>query len=488
MAREVPLLAPGSRLQQLYVVEKLLGQGGMGAVYLARVGDSEDRVAIKEMRVGSVSRAQRQQAVLEFRQEAATLAELKHPGLVRVLDVFEERGQQYLVMEYVEGVTLEMELSRHGRATAGQALEWAEQLCDVLHHLHTQEPPIIFRDLKPPNIILDSDGSLALIDFGIARPFEPEIHRMECGVGTPGYAPPEQYDGVTDGRTDVYALGATLYSLLTCAIPPPAPDRRQGVELKPPSEVTPEVPPELSAIVMRMMALDRDRRYPTVARAWEDLKALRRDLETAEYRRLDSNSGALYRCIKCRQEVIPTATTCPHCGAVLRRSVRRMRQRRRIPVIPPRQKRAAPWWSKLHTGTAAPLTVWSLELLGLLMVLAGAVPGMLRSYGLFDALASLLRQALAPWPPLGWVLPLALPVGLAWYAAGRRQRYWMTAALCWLGGYLANPQSLRLPPADKLLLRLVHYLVPLHAAFAGAMIAGILFMLYRLFTTGPWNK
>lgn len=202
-----------------YQIAKKLGQGGMGAVYLA----SDTRLqgkqwAVKEMTdVGITDPAERQIALEAFRQEAHMLATLDHANLPKVMDYFAEGGNQYLVMEFVQGMTLEQKMeSAGGPLPERQVLGWADQLCDVLAYLHAQKPTIVFRDLKPGNIMAQPDGRIKLIDFGIARHFKPGQSKDTHAFGTPGYSPPEQHGkGQTDGRSDVYALGATLHHLLT---------------------------------------------------------------------------------------------------------------------------------------------------------------------------------------------------------------------------------------------------------------------------------
>jgi len=202
-----------------YQVSRRLGQGGMGSVYLVQdMRIPGKQWAIKEMSDAALpTPAERQQAINAFRQEAQLLATLDHANLPRVVDFFSEGGCHYLVMDFIEGETLEQLLSRRTTPfTETEVLSWAGQLCDVLSYLHAQHPPVIFRDLKPDNIMLARDGCTKLIDFGIARLFKPGQSKDTTCFGTPGYAPPEQYgQGQTDARSDIYALGVTLHHLLT---------------------------------------------------------------------------------------------------------------------------------------------------------------------------------------------------------------------------------------------------------------------------------
>jgi serine/threonine protein kinase len=192
----------------------------MGAVYLVmdnRLGNK--RCALKEMSgTGIHDPAERRQAVHAFRQEAQMLSNLSHPGLPRVTDYFSQANKHFLVMDYVDGQSLlELLETRTTPFPVSRVLDWGLQLCDVLAYLHRQVPPIIYRDLKPENIIASTNRErVRLIDFGAARTYKPKQGKDTTAIGTPGYAPPEQYGkGQTDSRSDVYALGATLHQLLT---------------------------------------------------------------------------------------------------------------------------------------------------------------------------------------------------------------------------------------------------------------------------------
>ena len=213
------LLAPDFLLNSRYTIVKRLGKGGMGAVYQANDTRIGGKVwAIKEMSDAAIlNPAEKQQAREAFQREAQMLALLDHPNLPKVNDFFTEGGKLYLVMDYVDGQTLEALLeASSGPLPEARVLDWAGQLCDVLNYLHHCTPPIIFRDLKPGNIMLDKSGRVKLIDFGVARLFKAGKQHDTESFGTAGYAPPEQYGkGQTDARSDVYALGVTLHQLLT---------------------------------------------------------------------------------------------------------------------------------------------------------------------------------------------------------------------------------------------------------------------------------
>lgn len=253
------MLAVGSVLQSRYEIRGHLGQGGMGVVYLAednRLGNLP--VAVKEMDATQVAPGDRQWTIEAFRHEAQILARLNHIGIARVMDYFSLGDYSYLVMEYVPGETLESALARAPRGfNEQQALVWAGQLAVVLDYLHTQNPPVIFRDLKPGNIMVQPDGSLKLIDFGIARLFKAGQTQDTILLGTPGYAAPEQYGrGQTDARSDVYCLGVVVHQLLTGHDPALTP-----MQLPPVRQLRPDVSAKTEAAVSQAIQLNSALRY-----------------------------------------------------------------------------------------------------------------------------------------------------------------------------------------------------------------------------------
>jgi serine/threonine protein kinase len=204
-------------LNRRYMIVRTIGQGGMGAVYQARDIKRQTIYAIKEMSLSMVPPAERKQAIANFKAEAKMLAGLSHPNLPTFSGFFTEGARHFLVMEYIDGFTLEEYLERnHAPFPERRVLGWARQLCDVLNYLHSQHPPIIFRDMKPGNIMLTRNGRVKLIDFGIARLFQHSSSHDTQLLGTPGFAPPEQYGkSQTDERSDIYSLAITLFQLMT---------------------------------------------------------------------------------------------------------------------------------------------------------------------------------------------------------------------------------------------------------------------------------
>src|ERR1700730_9593585 len=213
-------LNPGTVLASRYQIERMLGGGGMGVVYLARDQRLANRpCAIKEMVDHFIDQQQRLEANDYFAREADTLAQLKHQAIPAITDRFDDQNRHYLVMEYVEGRNLEEELAaRNGEPLPeGMVIDIARQLCDVLAYLHNMTPPIVYRDMKPSNVMLTSKGRVVLVDFGIARLFK--AARKGTMIGTLGFAPPEQYKGEIDPRSDIYSLAATMHYMLTARDP-----------------------------------------------------------------------------------------------------------------------------------------------------------------------------------------------------------------------------------------------------------------------------
>lgn len=259
-------LSVGQILNNRYRIAKLIGQGGFGAVYRAWDTSLNQPCAVKE-NLDTSAEAQRQ-----FYREATLLAGLRHPNLPRVTDHFLIPGQgQYLVMDFIEGQSLaDLAASRARPLAEAEVMPWLSQVCDALAYLHSQNPPIIHRDIKPQNIIVTPKGQAMLVDFGISKVYDPALRTSTGGRAvTPGFSPPEQYGGSTDrtdARSDVYALGATLFAVLTGTAPPDAIDRlTQGVALPSLSALRPDLSPGLRQLVDGALVLSHTQRPPSVA-------------------------------------------------------------------------------------------------------------------------------------------------------------------------------------------------------------------------------
>jgi hypothetical protein len=278
------MLEPHTILQGRYKVVRQLGQGGMGAVYEAMDERLDTIVALKETFFAD-ERLRKQ-----FEREARLLARLHHPALPRVSDHFSEGEGQFLVMQYIPGDDLsEMMAQRRGPFPAEQVLTWADQLLDALDYLHTQEPQIVHRDIKPQNLKLTQRGQIILLDFGLAKGQAGEISRVTTSASifgyTPNYAPLEQIQGLgTDSRSDLYSLAATIYHLLTGTKPPDALTRAAALvngqpdPLSSATELNPAVAPEVSNVLQQAMAQNREQRFPNAS---EMRKALHRTDQTS---------------------------------------------------------------------------------------------------------------------------------------------------------------------------------------------------------------
>jgi len=273
-------LSPGAVLRDRYEIVALIGQGGMGAVYEAHDRRLPGRrCAVKETHLPpDLGPAVAAQAREQFQREARTLARLDHPNLPKVSDYFSAGECDYLVMDYVPGRDLHhvvQETARQGRfLKEDEVAGWARQLCDALDYLHRQDPPVIHRDLKPANVKLTPDGQVKLVDFGLVKPVDAGDPRTLTGVrglGSLPYLPLEQYadvEGHTDVRSDLYALGATLYHLLTGESPPSAQQRfLQPESLAPPRQVNPAVSRTAEAAILAALAIHPRQRPPSVE-AW----------------------------------------------------------------------------------------------------------------------------------------------------------------------------------------------------------------------------
>ncbi|MHC9543349.1 MAG: serine/threonine protein kinase [Vulcanimicrobiota bacterium] len=263
-------LKPGMTLQGRYRILSLIGKGGMGFVYKVLGLRLNKEFALKEMYDHFVDPGDKERVIKQFQNEAETMARLEHFGIPRIVDTFEENERHYLVMEYVDGKTLEQVVMDNPQyMMESQVIEWIEQILDILDYLHNRPDPIIIRDLKPANIMLGNDGKIHIIDFGIAKIFDPKDRTQTAikGSGSAGFAPPEQYgSGGTDPRSDIYALGVTLYYLLTKVIIADSVDRiLQGGDVLPPSHYNPIVSDTVDALIQKMVELKPDDRFQNVA-------------------------------------------------------------------------------------------------------------------------------------------------------------------------------------------------------------------------------
>jgi len=258
-------LQPGTTLQDRYLILGVLGSGGMSSVYKGRdlhFPNVTKLVAIKEMTSMLTDQTMYEMVVTNFEREADLLATLSHPSIPRIYDYYTHKNSLYLVMEFIDGKDLEAILHETDDfLPVEQVIKWALELCDVLTFLHRHQPePLVFRDMKPSNVMVDQHDQIRLIDFGIARIFQPG--QKGTMIGTEGYSPPEQYRGEASPAGDIYALGATLHHLLTRRDPRIEPPF--SFSERPIREINPNVSPEFEAIINTTLDYDPKKRYTTV--------------------------------------------------------------------------------------------------------------------------------------------------------------------------------------------------------------------------------
>ena len=251
----------GTFIAGKYEILKLIGHGGMSEVYLAMDINLNKQLAVKEIK-RNIKDANNDIIVQSAIAEANLMKRLDHPNLPRIVDIITRDDLIYVVMDYVEGETLKKILETEGAQNQDDVIEWAKELCDVLDYLHSQDPPIIYRDMKPANIMLQPNGNIKLIDFGIAREYKEQNLEDTVCLGTKGYAAPEQFGGKgqTDARTDIYCLGATLHHLLTGHSPTEPP-----YILKPIREYRSEFSGGLEKVINTCVNPDPDKRYQSCA-------------------------------------------------------------------------------------------------------------------------------------------------------------------------------------------------------------------------------
>ena len=275
------MLKVGDLIDGKYKILNEIGRGGMSTVYLAINEKANKPWAVKEVRKNGISN--RELVKQSLMVEINLLKKLKHKGLPSIVDIIDQQDNYLIVMDYIEGITLENIMQEEGVQPQEKVVDWAIQLCDVLQYLHTRKPVIIYRDMKPSNIMLRSDGSVVLIDFGTAREFkERHVEDTTC-LGTQGYAAPEQFGGMgqTDERTDIYSLGATMYRLVTGHNPSEPP-----YEMYPITHWNPRLSTGLEGIIAKCTSKDPKSRYQSV-------QEVRYALE--HYRDLDLDSIRRYR-------------------------------------------------------------------------------------------------------------------------------------------------------------------------------------------------
>lgn len=267
----------GSVIDGKYEILRKIGQGGMSVVYLAMDTHLNKQWAVKEIRKKGNGKDD-VVIVNSLLAEANMMKKLDHPSLPRIVDIIDNGETIFVVMDYIEGESLDKILLEYGPQPEELVIAWAKQLCDVLSYLHSQKPPIIYRDMKPANIMLKPEGNIKIIDFGIAREYKEQSLADTTVLGTKGYAPPEQYSGQTDARSDIFALGMTMHHLLTGI------DPRSGEKYVPVRMWNPELSEGIEIIIDKCVQPAAENRYQNCSDLLYDLE--HPDLITKDYKRI----------------------------------------------------------------------------------------------------------------------------------------------------------------------------------------------------------
>lgn len=255
----------GTVIDGKYEILKEIGHGGMSTVYLAMDKRLNKQWAVKEIRKKGSGKND-EIVVNSLLAEANLMKRLDHPALPRIVDIIDNGITIYVVMDYIEGESLDKILSEYGAQPEDRVVEWAKQLCDALSYLHSQKPPIIYRDMKPANVMLKPEGNIKIIDFGIAREYKEQNLSDTTVLGTKGYAPPERYSGQTDPRSDIFALGMTMHHLLTGI------DPRNGEPYAPVRQWNPELSEGIEIIIDRCVEPAAENRYQSCSDLLYDLE------------------------------------------------------------------------------------------------------------------------------------------------------------------------------------------------------------------------
>ena len=266
----------GTVIDDKFEILKEIGKGGMSVVYLAMDRHLNKQWAVKEIRKKGGGKND-EIVINSLLAEANLMKRLDHPALPRIVDIIDNGVTIYVVMDYIEGESLDKVLEIEGPQPEELVIGWAKQLCDALSYLHSQKPPIIYRDMKPANIMLKPEGNIKIIDFGIAREYKEQSLSDTTVLGTKGYAPPEQYSGQTDARSDIFALGMTMHHLLTGV------DPRSGEAYAPVRMWNPELSEGIEIIIDRCVQPAPENRYQNCDDLLYDLE--HPELITKDYKR-----------------------------------------------------------------------------------------------------------------------------------------------------------------------------------------------------------
>lgn len=322
-------LSEGTVLNGRYEIVRKIGGGGMGAVYLASDSNLGGVLrAVKEMVQSHIEDDQQEKAIADFKRESMILSSLDHPSIPTIFDYFfdDSEGRFYLVMKYISGGDLSSRLrsASEGKIEERKVVEWGIQITEVLEYLHNQPSAIVYRDLKPSNIMIDGNSDrVMLIDFGIARSISQKEEKGVTAVGTMGYAPPELFSGNVEPRSDIYSLGSTMFHLMTGADPQSNPLLIFDFQKNPrPRQINPRLSDQIESILMRCVEYNADARFTS---AGELKAALESHLELLDSGRITFGTGNApvsvsfssqqVFCGFCGQKIVATDMFCAFCGA-----------------------------------------------------------------------------------------------------------------------------------------------------------------------------
>src|SRR5687768_660387 len=322
-------LSEGTVLNGRYEIVRKIGSGGMGAVYLASDNNLGGVLrAVKEMVQSHIEEEQQEKAINDFKRESMILSTLDHASIPTIYDYFydADEGRFYLVMKYISGGDLASRLrsAPEGRIDEKSITQWAIQITDVLEYLHNQPSTIVYRDLKPSNIMLDGNtGRVMLIDFGIARSISQKEEKGVTAVGTMGYAPPELFSGNVEPRSDIYSLGSTMFHLLTGADPQSNPLLIFDFQKNPrPRQINSQLSDQIERIMMRSVEYNADSRFASAAEMKAVLEEHLENLRsgnvtygvTAVPASISLENQSVF-CGFCGQRIVATDLFCAFCGA-----------------------------------------------------------------------------------------------------------------------------------------------------------------------------
>jgi eukaryotic-like serine/threonine-protein kinase len=322
-------LAEGTVLYGRYEIVRKIGGGGMGAVYLASDNNLGGVLrAVKEMVQTHIEEEQQEKAITDFKRESMILSSLDHVSIPTIYDYFydEKESRFYLVMKYISGGDLASRLraAPEGRIDESTVTKWAIQITDVLDYLHSQPSTIVYRDLKPSNIMIDGNsGRVMLIDFGIARSINQREEKGVTAVGTMGYAPPELFSGNVEPRSDIYSLGSTMFHLLTGADPQSNPLLIFDFQKNPrPRQINPQLSDQMERILMKAVEYSADSRWSSASELravleahLESLKSGQVSYGVSEIPASVSLANQSVFCGFCGQRIVATDLFCAFCGA-----------------------------------------------------------------------------------------------------------------------------------------------------------------------------